>query len=146
MAEVTEETGLIRQTGGPLILALSTLLASCAAGPDYRPATVNELGVPQAYTSGPGAPLSKAELASWWQRFNDPALNVVVEQAIAANLDIAQAQARLRQAREATIQARADMLRNSYFRDVEAIIFVRQASAQWVELHRARVERQLLTH
>jgi hypothetical protein len=42
-------------------------------------------------------------------------------------------------------QSRADMLRNSYFRDVEAIIFVRQASAQWVELHRVPVERQLLT-
>lgn len=42
-------------------------------------------------------------------------------------------------------QSRADMLRNSYFRDVEAIIFVRQAAAQWVELHRVRVERQLLT-
>lgn len=42
-------------------------------------------------------------------------------------------------------QSRADMLRNSYFRDVEAIVFVRQASAQWVELNRVRVERQLLT-
>jgi hypothetical protein len=42
-------------------------------------------------------------------------------------------------------QSRADMLRHSQFRDVEAIIFVRQASAQWVELHRVRVERQLLT-
>ncbi|HEY0872291.1 MAG TPA: hypothetical protein VGD94_02370 [Vicinamibacterales bacterium] len=43
-------------------------------------------------------------------------------------------------------QSRADMLRNSHFRDVEAIIFVRQASAQWVELHRVQVERQLLTN
>lgn len=42
-------------------------------------------------------------------------------------------------------QSRADMLRNSYFRDVEAIVFARQASAQWVELNRVRVERQLLT-
>jgi hypothetical protein len=42
-------------------------------------------------------------------------------------------------------QSRADMLRNSFFRDVEAIIFVRQASAQWIELHRVPVERQLLT-
>jgi hypothetical protein len=42
-------------------------------------------------------------------------------------------------------QSRADMLRHSQFRDVEAIIFVRQASAQWVELHRVRLERQLLT-
>lgn len=110
MAEVTEETGLIRQSGGALILVLSTLLASCAAGPDYRPATINELGVPEAYTSGPGAPLSEAELASWWVRFNDPALNGMVERAIASNLDIAQAQARLRQAREATVQAGADLL------------------------------------
>lgn len=42
-------------------------------------------------------------------------------------------------------QSRADMLKNSSFRDLEAIIFVRQSSNQWVELHRARVERQLLT-
>jgi hypothetical protein len=42
-------------------------------------------------------------------------------------------------------QTRADMLKNSFFRDMDAVIFVRQASAQWIELHRVRVERQLLT-
>lgn len=42
-------------------------------------------------------------------------------------------------------QTRADMLQNSQFRDMDAVIFVRQASAQWIELHRVRVERQLLT-
>ena len=42
-------------------------------------------------------------------------------------------------------QSRADMLKNSNFRDVEAIIFVRQSSNQWVELHRVCLERQLLT-
>ena len=42
-------------------------------------------------------------------------------------------------------QSRTDMLKNSYFRDVDAIILVRQASAQWAELHRVRIERQLLT-
>lgn len=42
-------------------------------------------------------------------------------------------------------QSRADMLKNSNFRDVEAVIFVRQSSNQWVELHRVRLERQLLT-
>ena len=42
-------------------------------------------------------------------------------------------------------QTRADMLQNSQFRDMDAVVFVRQASAQWVELHRVRVERQLLT-
>jgi hypothetical protein len=42
-------------------------------------------------------------------------------------------------------QSRADMLKNSNFRDIEASIFVRQSSNQWVELHRVRLERQLLT-
>lgn len=43
-------------------------------------------------------------------------------------------------------QSRADMLKNSSFRDIEAAVFVRQSSNQWVELHRVRLERQLLTH
>lgn len=42
-------------------------------------------------------------------------------------------------------QTRLDMLKNSYFRDMDAVILVRTASAQWVELHRVRVERALLT-
>ena len=42
-------------------------------------------------------------------------------------------------------QSRVDMLKNSHFRDLDAIIFVRQSSNQWVELHRVRLERQLLT-
>ena len=43
-------------------------------------------------------------------------------------------------------QTRADMLKNSQFRDMDAVIFVRQAAGQWVQLHRVRLERQLLTH
>ena len=42
-------------------------------------------------------------------------------------------------------QSRLEMLQNSAFRDMDAILLVRQASAQWVELHRVRVERRLLT-
>lgn len=41
-------------------------------------------------------------------------------------------------------QSRADMLKNSHFRDMVAVIFVREVSAQWVELHRVPIERQLL--
>ena len=43
-------------------------------------------------------------------------------------------------------QSRLDMLQNSFFRDMDAVILVRQPSAQWVELHRVRLERKLLTH
>lgn len=42
-------------------------------------------------------------------------------------------------------QSRADMLKNKDFRDMDAVILVRQVSAQWLELHRIRIERQLLT-
>ena len=42
-------------------------------------------------------------------------------------------------------QSRADMLKNSFFRDMDAVLLVRQPSAQWAELHKVRVERTLLT-
>jgi hypothetical protein len=42
-------------------------------------------------------------------------------------------------------QTRADMLKNSHFRDMEAQIFAKQGSSQWVELHGVKIARQLLT-
>lgn len=42
-------------------------------------------------------------------------------------------------------QSRQEMLRSSHFQDMEAVILVRQSASQWVELHRVRVERQLVT-
>jgi len=42
-------------------------------------------------------------------------------------------------------QTRADMLKNSYFRDMEVAIFAKQSSSQWVELQRVKIARQLLT-
>ena len=42
-------------------------------------------------------------------------------------------------------QSRQEMLQNSNFQDMEAVILVRQSASQWVELHRVRVERQLIT-
>lgn len=42
-------------------------------------------------------------------------------------------------------QTRADMLKHSEFRDMDAVVFARQSGGQWVELHRVRIERQLLT-
>ena len=42
-------------------------------------------------------------------------------------------------------QTRAQMLQNSHFRDMEAQIFAKQSSSQWVELQRVKIARQLLT-
>jgi hypothetical protein len=43
-------------------------------------------------------------------------------------------------------QSRAQMLEHSQFRDMEASIFAKQSSSQWVELQRVPITRQLLTH
>ncbi|ALJ13883.1 RND transporter [Sphingopyxis macrogoltabida] len=94
----------------PILLLASASLAGCSVGPDYRPATVSELALPSGYSDGRNAALDEAGLASWWTRFDDPMLDRLVERAIAVNLDVAQAEARLRQAREASVQAGADLL------------------------------------
>ena len=88
----------------PIVL----LLGGCTVGPDYRPRSAAELGVPEGY-SVPAPPQSE-ELTRWWRRFDDPVLGRLVERASSANLDVAQAVARLRQAREALRQSRSQLL------------------------------------
>jgi NodT family efflux transporter outer membrane factor (OMF) lipoprotein len=90
----------------PLLLAAA--LGGCSVGPDYRPRTPAELGVPDAF-SVTAAP-TREDLTRWWRSFDDPVLGDLVEQAAAANLDLAQATARLRQAREALVQSRSTLL------------------------------------
>jgi hypothetical protein len=43
-------------------------------------------------------------------------------------------------------QSRADILKHTQFRDLEAQILGRQGSRQWIELHRVKVERRLLAN
>lgn len=93
-----------------IYLAPLALLAAagCTVGPNYRPQEASALGVPPTYINAATDAPAPAELASWWQRFNDPVLDWLVGQAVAGNLDLAQATARLRQARESLVQARSD--------------------------------------
>lgn len=91
-------------------LATSMLLSACATvGPSYRQPASTALGVPAAYENANPGP-SAAELQTWWARFDDAELGSLIERAIAGNLDLAIATARLRQAREAVVQARSDRL------------------------------------
>lgn len=92
------------------VLLLATALTGCSVGPDYHPRAPAELGVPASY-SVPAAP-SREDLTRWWDRFDDPVLGRLVQQAAAANTDIAQAVARLRQAREGLLQSRSQLLPN----------------------------------
>lgn len=90
------------------ILLLGTaLLSACSVGPDYHPKSTADLGVPDVW-SVTAAPKAE-DLTRWWTKFDDPVLGQLVEQAATANLDIAQAQARLRQAREALVVSRSNL-------------------------------------
>lgn len=91
-----------------ILLVLPALLAGCTVGPDYRPRSAAELGVPQGYSVHAAA--TPEDLTRWWDRFDDPVLGRLVEQARVSNLDITQAVARLRQARESLVQSRSTLL------------------------------------
>ncbi len=84
-------------------------LSACAAGPDYARPQAAALGVPKQYQA-PAPAGAAVGLATWWAQFDDPALTALVDKGLAGNLDIAQSAARLRQAREALVQARSGLL------------------------------------
>jgi multidrug efflux system outer membrane protein len=98
------------------------LLTGCVVGPDYHSPAPTVLGVPVQYeppvTAAPGghhslaaehAPVA-ADLSTWWRQLDDPLLTDLIARATAGNLQIAQAIARLAEAREARVQARGDLL------------------------------------
>jgi outer membrane protein, multidrug efflux system len=87
------------------ILLAAVLLAGCAVGPDFRRP---ETAVPGAWSGLTGNDTisqtsittpQPAQLVAWWNTFNDPILTSLVERAILSNLDLRQAEARIRQAR-----------------------------------------------
>lgn len=85
---------------------LVVLLASCKVGPNYHPRSAAELGVPDHW-SGASASGAGEDLTAWWRGFDDPVLTQLVEQAAAYNPDVAQATARLREAREQLVISRS---------------------------------------
>ena len=105
--------------GAPRLLAgaLATLsLAGCVVGPNYRAA---DPPTPAAWSERaggrPGETLSTVASDApppdrWWAQLNDPALDGLVRRALADNLTLAQARARVRQAREQLSVARAARL------------------------------------
>ncbi|MCW2412834.1 MULTISPECIES: efflux transporter outer membrane subunit [unclassified Sphingobium] len=91
-----------------LLLSGIVLLPSCTMAPAYEPKSASALGVPDQW-SVPATP-DRADLTRWWLSFDDPVLGQLVEQAAQSNLDLAQATARLRQAREALVVSRSSLL------------------------------------
>jgi NodT family efflux transporter outer membrane factor (OMF) lipoprotein len=96
----------------PLALLLSaSVVAGCAVGPDYKkpevPLPDHYLGQTQLEQR---SATSNANLATWWEGFGDPQLSRFVLLALDQNLDMAQASARIAQARSGLGSARAALL------------------------------------
>lgn len=95
-----------------LALVVSTgLLAGCAVGPDYhRPdAPLSDRYQAQSAVQQRSA-ARPASFAVWWEGFDDPLLSDLVSSALAQNLDLAQASARMAQARAGLGAATAALL------------------------------------
>lgn len=87
------------------------LTAGCAVGPDYvRP----NLSMPEQFQSQAAVDqrhaITSADLLTWWTGFGDPQLTRFVTLALEQNLDLAQASARVAQARAGLGAANAALL------------------------------------
>src|SRR4030095_15469701 len=82
----------------PVLTAACLALAACTVGPDYK---TPESQPPQTWAepAGGGAAYTHAHLTRWWTTLNDQPLTSLVERAVAANLDLRIARARVREAR-----------------------------------------------
>jgi len=81
---------------GAACVATALVVAGCAVGPDFvRPDTP----VPQRWAEAPEHDAPAAASSRWWQAFGDPQLDALVDRAVAANIDLAVAGARVREAR-----------------------------------------------
>ena len=106
---------LQRYTIGVLASVIG-FISACSVGPDYaRPA----LQTPAAYKELPTAvkppAIDDVVTRRWWEVFADPELNALEEQVDINNQNVAQAEARFRQARALVSQTRA-----AYFPTVTA--------------------------
>ncbi len=101
------------RSGAGVGLSLSAvLLASCSFAPEPRqPVPVREL--PASYAGAPGSDSARAPGAGpaerWWTAFGDPVLEGLVDTALAANLDLREAVARVEEVRQRYRIARADL-------------------------------------
>ena len=76
---------------GSFVVGSCLVIAGCTVGPDYHPPRM------AVRASFDGA--RQADVKRWWEHFNDPALNQLVDRAVRSNLDVQLAAARVREAR-----------------------------------------------
>ena len=99
----------------PFALSLAGLLAGCTVGPNYSgpPVAAPRAAASPTFVRASDAPvLDQPPVARWWEALGDPTLSAIEARALAANPDLAAAQARIRQARADLRQQKANLLPN----------------------------------
>lgn len=89
-------------------LLVGAMLAGCAVGPDYKAPKFDLVPFHNAAPAKAG--LSVPPLDRWWTGFDDPMLVTIIQRALAENLDLAAAVARVSQARAVAAGAGAQLL------------------------------------
>lgn len=107
------------QRGWPVAAFIFAATGCMTVGPDYRPPVTalpddwphaDAAGSKTAVDGRSDATNCTSELTHWWSVFHDPVLSNLVERARSGNLDVRQAEARLRQARAQRALAAAERL------------------------------------
>ena len=97
--------------GLALLLAATTALTACAAGPDYhRPQTVASAARPFVGSVSPAVNAAAPADPQWWRLYNDPVLDGLIADALGANTDLRVAVAHLERARANLSGAKSDRL------------------------------------
>lgn len=95
-----------------LVLGWLAVATGCVVGPSYRGPPQTNLTTFHNTTAVEQrqAPLPAPPVETWWTGFHDPELSQIIDRALAQNLDLAAAIARVDQARQAAREAGAQML------------------------------------
>ena len=95
----------------PSVLAILVITGCAAVGPNYVPPEMSVSAIWHTQLEGGLATeeIDPHTLASWWTTLNDPGLSSLIERAVAGNLDLKKARARVRESRARRGIAKAGM-------------------------------------
>src|SRR3978361_1004635 len=88
---------------------MAAVLTACSVGPDYTPPTPPDVATwnDKSVHDAQAVTQQTDPDPRWWNRFGDPMLTQVMQQAITGNLDLQQAVLRIVEARQGEVTARA---------------------------------------
>ncbi|MFK3690819.1 efflux transporter outer membrane subunit [Agrobacterium tumefaciens] len=110
MRNISRKRGFSTCVKASAVPLIAILVSGCVVGPDYeQPGLV----LPASWAGDQRkskTPAKKPNLVEWWRQLNDPHLNTLVAEAVSANLDVATAKAKIREARASYRQQAGTLL------------------------------------